>query len=78
MYVTETAVTIARYNWLTDAMVSPLFPPPDYVIGLEGCHSAWYWLYSRQSNLQAWQRCAYARLLRGGECLSAKVSATHT
>lgn len=50
------------------------FSNPDHVIGLEGCHSARYWLHSGQPHLQARQRCAYARLLRGGERLSAQVS----
>lgn len=54
-------------------MFLPLFSNPDHVIGPEGCHSARDWLHSRQPHLQARQRCAYARLLHGGERLSAQV-----
>lgn len=51
----------------------PVLSNPDHVIGLEGCHSARDWLHSGQPHLQARQRCAYARLLHGGERLSAQV-----
>lgn len=54
---------------------SRLFSNLDNVIGLEGGHSARHRLYSGKPHLQAWQRRAYARLLCGGECLSAQVSA---
>lgn len=60
---------------LTNVRFSRLFSNLDHVIGLEGGHSARHRLYSGKPHLQAWQRRAYARLLCGGECLSAQVSA---
>lgn len=53
------------------------FPDPDHVIGPEGGHSARHRLHSGEPHLQAGQRCAHARLLRGWERLSAQVGATH-
>lgn len=72
----ETAAT-GFYKSLTNVTLFffflPLFSNPDHVIGPEGCHSARDWLHSGQPHLQARQRRAYARLLHGGERLSAQV-----
>lgn len=70
-----TAVTVCS-NSLTNLLPSPLFSDPDHVIGLEGGHSARDRLHGGEPHLQAGQRCAHARLLRGGERLSAQVGAT--
>lgn len=74
LFATGTAATVCSSS-LTNVRFSRLFSNVDHVIGLEGGHSARHRLYSGKPHLQAWQRRAYARLLRGGECLSAQVSA---
>lgn len=40
---------------------------PDHFIHSEGGHPARDWIYCRQSELQAGERCPDAGLLRGGE-----------
>lgn len=48
-------------------------PPPDCLLCLARGHPAGDWIHCRQPQLQAWERCADAGLLRGGKHLLSQV-----